>query len=107
MNESIDLSFYANKSQVWIRFLLKSDGAVEEDGFYFDNFSINGYSRFMIGDINRDNYLNIYDLVMLIELAVLDITLPDDLFPLADINIDNNIDYDDIISLIYLIMNTY
>ena len=107
VNESIDLSFYANKSQVWIRFLLKSDGAVEEDGFYFDNFSINGYSRFMKGDINRDNYLNIYDLVMLIELAVLDITLPDDLFPLADINIDNNIDYDDIISLIYLIMNTY
>ena len=39
INESIDLSFYANKSQVWIRFLLKSDGAVEEDGFYFDNFS--------------------------------------------------------------------
>ena len=44
---------------------------------------------------------------MLIEFAVLDSTLSDDLFPLADINIDNNIDYDDIISLIYLIMNTY
>ena len=40
INETIDLSFYTNKPQVWFRFTLKSDGAVEEDGFYFDNFYI-------------------------------------------------------------------
>ena len=50
-----------------VAFSLKSDGAVEEDGFYFDNFFIHGYSRFMKGDINQDNSINIYDLVMLIE----------------------------------------
>ena len=107
INETIDLSFYTNKPQVWFRFTLKSDGAVEEDGFYFDNFYIHGYSRFIKGDINQDNSINIYDLIMLIEFIILGNTLPDQIFPLADINFDNIINSDDIVSLIYLIMNSY
>ena len=107
INETIDLSFYTNKPQVWFRFTLKSDGAVEEDGFYFDNFYIHGYPRFIKGDINQDNSINIYDLIMLIEFIILGNTLPDQIFPLADINFDNIINSDDIVSLIYLIMNSY
>jgi len=107
INETIDLSFYTNKPQVWFRFALKSDGAVEEDGFYFDNFYIHGYSRFIKGDINQDNSINIYDLIMLIEFIILGNTMPDQIFPLADINFDNNINSDDIVYLIYLIMNSY
>ncbi|MAM45027.1 MAG: hypothetical protein CL703_05020 [Chloroflexi bacterium] len=107
INETIDLSFYTNKPRVWFRFALKSDGAIEEDGFYFDNFYIHGYSRFMKGDINQDNSINIYDLIMLIEFIILGNTLPDQIFPLADINFDNIINSDDIVSLIYLIMNSY
>tara|TARA_B100000470_G_scaffold28550_2_gene18706 strand:+ start:36 stop:2288 length:2253 start_codon:yes stop_codon:yes gene_type:complete len=106
INETIDLSFYTNKPRVWFRFALKSDGAIEEDGFYFDNFYIHGYSRFMKGDINQDNSINIYDLIMLIEFVILGNTLPDHIFPLADINFDNSINSDDIISLLYLIMNS-
>ena len=107
INETIDLSFYTNKPRVWFRFALKSDGAIEEDGFYFDNFYIHGYSRFMKGDINQDNSINIYDLIMLIEFVILGNTLPDHIFPLADINFDNSINSDDIVSLLYLIMNSY
>ena len=107
INEVIDLSFYTDKPQVWLRFLLKSDGAVEEDGFYFDNFFIHGYSRFMKGDINQDNSINIYDLVMLIEFIFSGNTIPDNLFHISDINYDNHINSDDIVSLIYLIVNTY
>ena len=107
INEIIDLSFYTDKPQVWLRFLLKSDGAVEEDGFYFDNFFIHGYSRFMKGDINQDNSINIYDLVMLIEFIFSGNTVPDNLFHISDINYDNHINSDDIVSLIYLIVNTY
>ena len=107
INEVIDLSFYTDKPQVWLRFLLKSDGAVEEDGFYFDNFFIHGYSRFMKGDINQDNSINIYDLVMLIEFIFSGNTVPDNLFHISDINYDNHINSDDILSLIYLIVNTY
>ena len=107
INETIDLSFYTHKPRVWVRFALKSDGAIEEDGFYFDNFYIHGYSRFMKGDINQDNSINIYDLIMLIEFVILGNTLPDHIFPLADINFDNSINSDDIVSLLYLIMNSY
>ena len=107
INETIDLSFYTNTPQTWFRFVLKSDGAVEEDGFYFDNFYIHGYSRFMKGDINQDNSINIYDLVMLVDFVHLENTLPDYIFPLADIDFDNNINSDDIIALINMIMNSY
>ena len=107
INEYIDLTSFSDISEVWFRFVLESDGAVEEDGFYFDNFSINGYSRFMKGDLNRDRLLNIYDLVILIEFVILGNTMPDNLFPSADINSDNSINSDDILSMIYLIMNSH
>ena len=61
----------------------------------------------MKGDINQDNSINIYDLIMLIEFVILGNTLPDHIFPLADINFDNSINSDDIVSLLYLIMNSY
>jgi hypothetical protein len=107
INENIDLSFYSNAPQVWFRFILKSDGAVEEDGFYFDNFSINGYPRFMKGDVNQDNSINIYDLIKLADFVISGNTLPDYIFPIADINFDNSINYDDIIALVIMIMSSY
>ena len=61
----------------------------------------------MKGDINQDNYIDIYDLIMLIDLMVSGNVVPDNLFPLADINFDNSINTDDVISLIYLIINSY
>ncbi|GIS71342.1 MAG: hypothetical protein CM1200mP10_09190 [Candidatus Neomarinimicrobiota bacterium] len=39
-NEFIDLSAYAYEPEVSVRFILKSDGSVEEDGFYFDDINI-------------------------------------------------------------------
>ena len=107
INENIDLSFFSNAPQAWFRFILKSDGAVEEDGFYFDNFSINGYPRFMKGDVNQDNSINIYDLIKLADFLISGNTLPDFIFPIADINFDNSIDYDDIIALVIMIMSSY
>ena len=106
INETIDLSTYSNATQAWFRFVLKSDGAVEEDGFYFDNFYIHGYSRFMKGDINQDNSINIYDLVMLVDFVLLENSLPDYILPIADINFDNNINSDDIIALIIMLMSS-
>ena len=61
----------------------------------------------MKGDINQDNSINIYDLVMLIEFIFSGNTVPDNLFHISDINYDNHINSDDIVSLIYLIVNTY
>ena len=104
MNEFIDLSAYDYEPEVSVRFILKSDGSVEEDGFYFDDINIRGYQRFFKGDLYQDQILNVYDLLVLIEYAVFNSVTPVDLLPVADMNSDGSVDIDDIGPLIALIM---
>ena len=104
VNEFIDLAIFAHEPEVNIRFILSSDGSVEEDGFYFDDFSINGYQRFLKGDIHQDQILNVYDLLVLIEYTIFNNTIPANLIPIGDINADGFVNADDIGSLIALIM---
>ena len=96
VNEFIDLSTYAHESEVSVRFILRSDGAVEEDGFYFDDFTISGYQRFLKGDLYQDQILNIYDLLVLIEYAIFNNTIPVNFLPVADMNADGFVNTDDI-----------
>ena len=106
INEVIDLSFYTDKPQVWLRFLLKSDGAVEEDGFYFDNFLIHGYSRFMKGDINQDNIINVQDIILAINF-ILELFIPsDEEFTLCDLNDDGLINILDIVLIVDIIFES-
>jgi len=104
VNEFIDLTIFAHEPEVNIRFILRSDGSVEEDGFYFDDFSINGYHRFLKGDIHQDQILNVYDLLVLIEYTIFNNTIPANLIPIGDMNADGFVNADDIGSLIALIM---
>ena len=104
VNEFIDLSAYDYEPEVSVRFILKSDGSVEEDGFYFDDINIMGYQRFFKGDLYQDQILNVYDLLVLIEYAVFNSVTPVDLLPVADMNSDGSVDIDDIGPLIALIM---
>ena len=104
VNEFIDLSAYDYEPEVSVRFILKSDGSVEEDGFYFDDINIRGYQRFFKGDLYQDQILNVYDLLVLIEYAVFNSVTPVDLLPVADMNSDGSVDIDDIGPLIALIM---
>ena len=104
LNEFIDLSAYAYEPEVSVRFILKSDGSVEEDGFYFDDININGYQRFFKGDLYQDQILNVYDLLLLIEYAVFNSAIPVNLLPAADMNSDGSVDIDDIGPLIAFIM---
>ena len=104
VNEFIDLAIFAHEPEVNIRFILSSDGSVEEDGFYFDDFSINGYQRFLKGDLYQDQILNIYDLLVLIEYTIFNNTIPANLIPIGDMNADGFVNADDIGSLIALIM---
>ena len=83
---------------------MRSDGSVEEDGFYFDDFSINGYHRFLKGDLHQDQILNVYDLLVLIEYTIFNNTIPANLIPIGDMNADGFVNADDIGSLIALIM---
>ena len=104
VNEFIDLAIFAHEPEVNIRFILRSDGFVEEDGFYFDDFSINGYQRFLKGDLYQDQILNVYDLLVLIEYTIFNNTIPANLIPIGDMNADGFVNADDIGSLIALIM---
>ena len=104
VNEFIDLAIFAHEPEVNIRFILRSDGSVEEDGFYFDDFSINGYHRFLKGDLHQDQILNVYDLLVLIEYTIFNNTIPANLIPIGDMNADGFVNADDIGSLIALIM---
>ena len=104
VNEIIDLAIFANDPEINIRFKLSSDGSVEEDGFYFDDFSINGYQRFLKGDLHQDQILNVYDLLVLIEYTIFNNTIPANLIPIGDMNADGFINADDIELLIALIM---
>ena len=104
VNEFIDLAIFAHEPEVNIRFILSSDGSVEEDGFYFDDFSINGYHRFLKGDLHQDQILNVYDLLVLIEYTIFNNTIPANLIPIGDMNADGFVNADDIGSLIALIM---
>ena len=104
VNEFIDLAIFAHEPEVNIRFILRSDGFVEEDGFYFDDFSINGYQRFLKGDLYQDQILNVYDLLVLIEYTIFNNTIPANLISIGDMNADGFVNADDIGSLIALIM---
>ncbi|MFH0735471.1 MAG: M20/M25/M40 family metallo-hydrolase [bacterium] len=55
VEESIDLSSYSGKN-ILIQFLLKSDGYLQEDGFYFDDITVKSYNKFT--DV-EDNYTTI------------------------------------------------
>lgn len=104
VNEFIDLPAYVQEPEVSVRFILRSDGSVEEDGFYFDDFTISGYQRFLKGDLYQDQILNVYDLLVLIEYAIFNNTIPANLIPIADMNADGFVNADDIGLLIALIM---
>ncbi len=60
VKESIDLSDYLGKEQVWIKFVLVSDGAVEGDGFYFDDMEVNGVRKSVVSQVNEQVALKIY-----------------------------------------------
>ena len=44
VQETIDLSDFIGQ-QITLEFLLRSDGFVEGDGFYFDNIAVNSISK--------------------------------------------------------------
>ena len=44
VHENISLIPFAGMPQLWLRFLLESDGYVEYDGYYFDDLLVQGYS---------------------------------------------------------------
>ena len=58
-----------------------------------------------IGDVNIDQKINIYDILIMVDI-VIDIMEPEFCFEeLGDLNLDNQITLIDVIELVYLVMD--
>ena len=80
---------------------------VEEDGqivgpYYFGTCDLS--SSFMLGDVNEDGDINVFDVVFTIDI-ILGNLLPSELqFLAADVNVDNAIDVIDVILIVEMIL---
>ncbi|MFQ6677781.1 MAG: M14 family zinc carboxypeptidase [Fidelibacterota bacterium] len=105
VDETIDLSAFSGESQVYFRFILTSDGYIEDDGFYFDDFTINGYLDFLPGDVNHDGILDIIDVLTIMDFVMDNTVLNDNQNILVDVNFDGQVDLNDPIRLINIILS--
>ena len=61
--EKIYLNQLNGNKPLAFRFIQDSDQYVEGDGFVFDDFSINGFSLGLLGDLTSDGNVNIFDII--------------------------------------------
>ena len=66
--EKIYLNQLNGNKPLAFRFIQDSDQYVEGDGFVFDDFSINGFSLGLIGDLTSDGTVNIFDIIGLADM---------------------------------------
>lgn len=100
VNEEIDLTDYADQTAVYFRFVLTSDGAVTGDGFYVDDFNVQGFLNFIAGDMDSNGELNIFDLLSIVDLILSTQEFNAYQLQRADANFDGTVDISDIIVLV-------
>ena len=54
------------------RFIQTSDDYEEGDGFVFDDFSILGFPSGIVGDYNTDSFVDIIDILGIVDLFIFD-----------------------------------
>ena len=86
------------------RFIQTSDDYVEGDGFIFDDFSISGFPMGIMGDFNSDMYLDIYDILGIIDLLIFGSEATPYQLYFCDLDGSGMLDVMDLISLTNLIL---
>ncbi len=105
VEEVVDLSTYLGEPAVYFRFILTSDGGVTRDGFYFDDFTIQGYLNYVPGDMDDNDELDIFDLLNIVELTLSTIELNDYQQLRADVNFDGEVNIYDILAVADIILS--
>jgi len=100
VEETVDLSAYAGESAVYFGFKLTTDGGVTRDGFYFDDFSIQGYLNYLPGDLDDNGELDIFDILNIVELILSNDELNNFQLTTADVNFDGEVNIYDILALV-------
>jgi len=105
VEEFIDLSSYTDETSVYFQFILTADGGVTGDGFYFDDFTIQGYLNYVPGDLMQNGELDIFDVLALVELILAAGSLNEYQQLLADVNFDGIINLDDVLAMVDIILS--
>ncbi len=105
VEETVDLSAYEDESAIYFRFILTSDGGVTRDGFYFDDFAIQGYLNYLPGDLDDSGNLDIFDVLNIIELILSDNDLNDYQQATADVNFDGEVNIYDALAVVDIILS--
>jgi hypothetical protein len=105
VEEFIDLSSYIDETSVYFQFILTSDGGVTGDGFYFDDFLVQGYLNYLPGDMDDNSELNIFDVLNIVELILSDDNLNDYQQTTADVNFDGEVNIYDVMALVDIILS--
>jgi len=100
VEEFIDLSSYTDETSVYFQFILTSDGGVTGDGFYFDDFLVQGYLNYLPGDMDDNSEINIFDVLNIVDIALINTSPNDYQLIRADVNFDGVINIDDVLSLV-------
>ena len=102
--ETIDLTPYMGVDTLYLRFILTSDTYVQGDGFFFDNFIVEGFLDYLPGDVVVDGKQDLFDVLMLVDLILSSDPLPTHLQIVADVNFDGQVDIYDVLSLVNVIL---
>ena len=100
VEEFIDLSSYTDETSVYFQFILTSDGGVTGDGFYFDDFLVQGYLNYLPGDMDDNSEINIFDVLNIVDIVLINTSPNDYQLIRADVNFDGVINIDDVLSLV-------
>ncbi len=104
VEEFVDLSAYTEESQIYFRFILTSDGYLNEDGFYFDDFRILGYPNFLPGDMDGDEQQTIFDVLAIVDLIFSEDELNTYQIMMGDVNFDGQVTIIDALVLVNIIL---
>lgn len=106
IEEAMELTEFIGEQEVYLLFVLLSDGYVEGDGFYVDDIKVVVFPELESepGDVNGDCTIDVMDILRLVEMILEPSSIEDQELPFADLNNDGVIDVMDIVLLIQLIL---
>jgi len=106
VTDNLPISEFAGESQVWLKFMMSSDGYVTADGIYIDEIKLFVYNipDFMLGDLNEDGEINVIDIVNMVNL-ILSYEITADEIQIADMNSDGAVNILDVVLLVNIILS--
>jgi len=102
--ETIDLGQFDSNLIAGFRFIQTSDDYEQGDGFMFDDFSILGFPSGMVGDYNMDSFVDINDILGLVDLFIFDSVPSQRQLFFCDLDRNGSINIMDLMALVEMVL---